>query len=88
MIAPRAPERFGVPGFVAGLAEDPVDDRLLGLGCVADAIGVGSDVVLAPHLALIVGQRAAAFGDAGAGDGGPGRRSGLAGARARHSGWA
>ena len=61
-------DRIGVPRFVTGFAEDPIDDRLLGPRGRGDAVRVGPDIVLAPHLALIVGQRAAAFGDARAGD--------------------
>src|SRR5262249_55047877 len=50
-------------GFVTGFAQDPVDDGLLGVLGVGVAERVRGDVVLAPHLAGVVGERARAFGD-------------------------
>ena len=49
-----------VPGLVAGLAQDPVDDRLLGAVGRRDARRVGADVVVAPLLAVVGRQRVGA----------------------------
>ena len=58
-------KRLGVPGFVARLAKNPIDDRSAPAeraGCVER---VRRDVVFPPHLAPVVRQDAVAGGDAG-----------------------
>ncbi len=58
-------DRIGVPRFVTRFAQNPIDNGLLGPRGGGDAECVGSNIVLAPHLALILRQRTAALGDAG-----------------------
>ena len=54
-----------MPRLVSGLAEDPVDNRLLRAFRGRDAGRVRTDVVFAVELALLVGERAAAGRHAG-----------------------
>ena len=48
-------ERLAKPGFRAGFAQHPVHHGLLRLLGVPHALGVGCNVVLAPHLAVVIG---------------------------------
>ena len=45
-----------MPCFVAGLAENPIDNGLLGLLCACYPGRVGADIVFLPDLAAVAGQ--------------------------------
>jgi hypothetical protein len=49
LIGAQQAQRFGVPGLVARLAQNPIDDGLFGTVGRRDAHRVGADVVIAPH---------------------------------------
>ena len=48
-------ERFGKPDFRACFSQDPVDDRLFRFRGARFTFGIGTDIVFAPDLTVLVG---------------------------------